>query len=371
MRFEDAEELKLAILSSAERLEKREVFDKLISLIKLSSFSIIPKKPPQPRSQAPVDGPDDPLEGTAYIRATSYGTYHVRFYESFIERYLKTEEDCLFIMLHELEHLRQGDHHRVDITDGHEDHQLLNVVADILINSRLCQQFFPRGVPFFDTFYSMSPESERAGHPRPGDGVNLFSVPLIPPMVLFKCFEADYVIARAKLGLYHLPERFCSYEGYTIDQYDDYSALAREALTSILSQACSGSCRDVIINIYVMGWFGKPTVNKLFKSYKSISSEYSGLCKSKAEELVRERLRRREERERRRAERERAERAESEGMRGGGGLSRASRRRSMPGRARRRAPLRLGVSEPESATRSARLTLKRRFKKTRRSRCQR
>ena len=280
MNFKDAEELKIAILTSAERLENREVFDHLISLIRLSSFSIIPKNEVKKNASRGEKSKEEPLEGTAYIKVSTYGSYHVCFYESFIERYLKTEDDCLFIMLHELEHLRQGDHHRGDLTHDHQDHEILNIVADVLINSRLCQKFFPRGVPFFDAFYSPAQSLKKNNKKtiKVDKGVNLLSLPLIPPMILFKHFSAQYARARDTLGFSHLPEHFTSYDDYTIEQYHEYTLLIKEALKLILLQSCKGPCKDVIINIYVMGWFGKPTARKLFNAYQLLLSQDVPLC---------------------------------------------------------------------------------------------
>jgi len=89
---------------------------------------------------------------TACIKKSG-NKYMIRFSRTFVQKYLKTPDDILFVLLHEIMHKVQGDPIRDMNLRNPIDHAVANMVEDIVINARLCAIFFPFAVPLFEKIY--------------------------------------------------------------------------------------------------------------------------------------------------------------------------------------------------------------------------
>ena len=81
--------------------------------------------------------------------------YMVLFSKKFVDKYLETPDDVLFVLLHEIMHKVHGDLERGMGLRTETDYRVANLVEDIVINARLCAQFFRTGLPLFDRIYSL------------------------------------------------------------------------------------------------------------------------------------------------------------------------------------------------------------------------
>jgi hypothetical protein len=108
--------------------------------------------------------------GTACIKRSGE-RYSILFAKSFVQRYLSTPDDVLFVLLHEIMHKIRGDLVRdIDVVGPVEQH-VLNVAEDMLINAELCLRFFETPPPFFEALY---------------DGDSFPGVLLTPPALLIE-----------------------------------------------------------------------------------------------------------------------------------------------------------------------------------------
>ncbi len=80
--------------------------------------------------------------------------YMIRFSRNFVQKYLDTPDDVLFVLLHEIMHKVQGDPIRDMDLRNRVDLAVANMVEDIVINARLCKMFFPGSLPMFDKLYA-------------------------------------------------------------------------------------------------------------------------------------------------------------------------------------------------------------------------
>ena len=89
---------------------------------------------------------------TACIKKSG-NRYMIRFSKSFVEKYLATPDDILFVLLHEIMHKVRGDLLRDMKLRGPVDHQVANIAEDMLINAELCARFFPEPPALFGAIY--------------------------------------------------------------------------------------------------------------------------------------------------------------------------------------------------------------------------
>ena len=170
MHFDSSDDLKTLVIHTANGYQNQELFALLMNVIRLSSFEIIPFDPAKPET----------AQGTAYIKRLGMNRYQVKFYQKFIETYLHSGDDCVFVLLHELSHWQQGD--LIRSGSDETDPMISNIVADMLINARLCQNWFPQGVPFFDRFYSNQDGESKTQE------IKLFGHFLMPPQSFFTLY---------------------------------------------------------------------------------------------------------------------------------------------------------------------------------------
>jgi hypothetical protein len=92
--------------------------------------------------------------GTAHIRLSN-GRYRIELDPVFAKRELASGEDALFVLLHELSHKVRGDLVRFDGTRKRPPlaRAATNIVADIAVNSALCEHFFPEGAAILERLY--------------------------------------------------------------------------------------------------------------------------------------------------------------------------------------------------------------------------
>ena len=88
---------------------------------------------------------------TACIQKTGE-KYLIRFSSVFVQK-LESAEELLFVLLHEIMHKVQGDLIRDLGLNTPLDHDVANLVEDIVINAQLIRRFFPRPLPLFDRLY--------------------------------------------------------------------------------------------------------------------------------------------------------------------------------------------------------------------------
>ena len=89
---------------------------------------------------------------TACIKKSG-NKYMIRFSRNFVQKYLKTPDDVLFVLLHEIMHKVQGDLVRGRRLKNRADAFVMNMVEDMLINAWLCENFFPNSTPLFSELY--------------------------------------------------------------------------------------------------------------------------------------------------------------------------------------------------------------------------
>lgn len=91
---------------------------------------------------------------TACIRSRAGAPPQIAFNPHFVRAYLYEDDAVLFVLLHEIMHRVHGDLVRRYAGRGNPTiDRLANLVFDIHINSTLCEQFWPRGLPFLAEMY--------------------------------------------------------------------------------------------------------------------------------------------------------------------------------------------------------------------------
>jgi len=250
MSSEEASLLREELIDAAAAHGDPALYESAMELLRLASFKII----------EPDESRPETLRGTASISRSSVGRYHVKFYRSFLEGYLKTSTDRLFVLLHELAHWRQA-----DLIRGRLLHpQISNTAMDMLINARLCRRWFPEGVPFFRESEAYFPKATEEGAPR--GSAPLFSHLIIPPMTLFAFYAEE--LRELKSGDQRelaaaLARRGFSYQRYHHEEYYDHLALLIE-LFSHLKPTCQRACVRELSSIYASAWLGKPSLSRLY-----------------------------------------------------------------------------------------------------------
>ncbi len=85
---------------------------------------------------------------------TAKGNRHrILFSEKFTREHLVTDEDILFVMLHEILHRVRGDLVRTTDPVSELDRCVENIVQDIMINASLIPEFRPGSVTLFNSLY--------------------------------------------------------------------------------------------------------------------------------------------------------------------------------------------------------------------------
>lgn len=242
MRVNDAEDLRQLIIDEAAAMDQDELYGMAMDIFSTSSFCIIPVDKERKET----------LDGTAYIKRWGLGRYSITFYECFLRDFAKTPADCLFLLLHELSHERQGDLTRphIESLDGATS----NVVADIMINANLCRRWFPDGVPMFSLFYGAK------GY------LKMFQHFLIPPMTLFNHYASEIQSCYRSFDLPPLAP--FSYRDHREPELRQLIKLLSHVLIitrqSDATERDLRNCANDTAAIYVEGWFGRPVFEDLF-----------------------------------------------------------------------------------------------------------
>lgn len=252
MTFESADDLKTLIIQTAQEYKNQELFALLMNLVRLSSFEMIAFDPKKPET----------AQGTAYIKRLGLNRYQVKFYEKFVNTYLKTGDDCVFVLLHELSHWQQGDLIRPSSQHSSSLNPIYsNIVADMLINARLCQNWFPQGVPFFERFYS---DQDEHGQSQP---LRLFGHFLMPPQIFFTLYKDVIQSQLSRLNL-DLPLSF-DYRLYSVEQYSSYRTLLTHVLSDLYSE-CTPMCIRETASIYCLAWLGRTSFRPLYRRISAL-----------------------------------------------------------------------------------------------------
>ncbi|MBI5489818.1 MAG: hypothetical protein HY905_20960 [Deltaproteobacteria bacterium] len=89
---------------------------------------------------------------TARIGVSGSGRFRIEVSPSFVRRYVRTDQDALFLLLHELMHRVHGDF-AWRPPSGDPSHEALNVVLDLLVNAHLMRLAFPVSPPMLSRLY--------------------------------------------------------------------------------------------------------------------------------------------------------------------------------------------------------------------------
>ena len=222
---------------AAQRHGDSAVRDEVGDILRYATISIV-----EPNTSVPST-----CNGTAAIRRVGTRRYHVSFWRTFLDRFARTAEDRLFLLLHELAHQRHGDLLR-DNTSPHPeiDAQVVNAVEDMVINAELCRRWFPTGVPMLSRL-AQAARGERSGR------VTVFNHLLLSPMTVIGFYREEMSACSAH-------ERWLAEDGVTYARLaawgtENFAALLQRLLAPGRACPIADICLADIAQIYVHGWF--------------------------------------------------------------------------------------------------------------------